>query len=176
MGFFTIYDGDFEQYVQDFADKSTVRVRYRLSTCRWRAADFSSKERPGVLSVGIGKQLSGDRVLQRLSRPLGSRHSSPAGRSQVTIGHRSIAVESRDHEPSLVRRDARWPRRSKHQQPRRRRRRGFFAECFVEGDARTRRLRAIRGRWTSPRSTSRTFRGSFSAATGCRWCGISCWR
>ncbi len=28
----------------------------------------------------------------------------------------------------------------------------------------------------SPRSTSRTFRGSSSAATGCRWCGISCWR
>ena len=24
MGFFTIYDGDFEPYVQDFADKSTV--------------------------------------------------------------------------------------------------------------------------------------------------------
>ena len=51
-----------------------VRVRYSLSTCRWRAANPSSKERPGVLSVGIEKQLSGDRVLQCLSRPLGSRH------------------------------------------------------------------------------------------------------
>ena len=50
---------------------------------------------------------------------------------------------------------------------------GFFAECFVEGDARTRRLKAIRGRWTGPRSTSRTFRGSLSAGTECRWCGIS---
>ncbi len=74
LGFFTVYDGDFEKYVQDFADKSTVVFDTALSTCRWRAANVSSKERPGVLSVGIGKQLSADRVLQRLSRPLGSRH------------------------------------------------------------------------------------------------------
>ena len=53
MGFFTVYDGDFKPYVQDFADKSTVVFDTRLSTCRWRAADLSSKERPGVLSVGI---------------------------------------------------------------------------------------------------------------------------
>ena len=106
LGFFTVYDGDLEKYAQDFADESTVRFRYAPSTCHWRAANASSKERRGVLSVGIGKQLSADRILQRLSRPLGSRHSSTAGRSQVAIGHRSIAVESRDHEPSLVRRDA----------------------------------------------------------------------
>ena len=48
--------------------------RCALSTRRWRTANLSSKERPGVLSVGIGKQLSAHRVLQRLSRPLGSRH------------------------------------------------------------------------------------------------------
>ena len=74
LGFFTIFDGDFAKYIQDFADKDLVRFRCSLSTCRWRAANPSSKERPGVLSVGIGKQLSAHRVLQRLSRPLGSRH------------------------------------------------------------------------------------------------------
>ena len=95
LGFFTIFDGDFAKYIQDFADKDLVRFRHALSTCRWRAANPSSKERPGVLSVGIGKQPSGDRVLQRLSRPLGSRHSSPDGRPQVTTGHHSIAVVER---------------------------------------------------------------------------------
>ena len=49
---------------------SQRRLRWpsmRLSTRRWRAADPGGKERPGVLSVGIGKQLSAHRVLQRLS-------------------------------------------------------------------------------------------------------------
>ena len=95
MGFFTVYDGDFEPYVQDFADKSTFVFDSCLSTCHWRAANLSSKERPGVLSVGIERKQSADRVLQCLSRPLGSRHSSPAGRSQVTTGHHSIAVVER---------------------------------------------------------------------------------
>ena len=174
LGFFTIFDGDFEKYIQDFADKTSFAFDTIFPHIVGAPPTPVAKNAQAFYSVGIGKQLSAHRVLQRLSGPLGSRHSSPAGRSQVTTGRRSIAVESLDHEPSLVRRDARWPRRSKHQQPRRGRPRGFFAECFVEGDARTRRLRAIRGRWTSPRSTSRTFRASFSAATGCRWCGISC--
>ena len=77
-----------------------VRLRYDLSTCRWRAANPSSEERPGVLPVGIGKQPSAHRVLQRLSRPRGSRHQSPAGRlSQATIGDRWIARGSHGHEP-----------------------------------------------------------------------------
>ena len=95
IGFFTIFDGDFKKYIQDFADKTTVVFDTALSTCRWRAANLSSKERPGVLSVGIGKQPSADRVLQRLSRLLGSRHQSTAGRPQVTTGHHSIAVVER---------------------------------------------------------------------------------
>ena len=40
MGFFTIYDGDFKQYIQDFADKSSVVFDTALSTCRWRAANL----------------------------------------------------------------------------------------------------------------------------------------
>ena len=173
IGFFTIFDGDMEKYLPGLRRQDLVRVRYSLSTCHWRAADSGGKERAGVLSVGTGKQLSAHRVLQRLSRPLGSRHQGAAGRPEVTIGHRPVAATF-DHQPSSTRRDARWPRTLEHQQPRRRRPRGFFAECFVEGDARTRRLTASRGRGTSPRSTSRTSKGSFSAVTGCRWCGISC--
>ena len=92
MGFFTIFDGDFEKYIQDFADKTSVRFRYSLSTCRWRAANPSSKERPGVLSVGIGKQPSAHRVLQRLSRPLGSRHSKPCW---PTASHNRPPLDSR---------------------------------------------------------------------------------
>ena len=95
LGFFTIFDGDFEKYIQDFADKTSFIFDTLFPHCRWRAANPSSQERPGVLSVGIGQQLSAHRVLQRLSRPLGSRHSSPAGRSQVTTGHHSIAVVER---------------------------------------------------------------------------------
>ena len=79
--------------------KDIVRIRRCLSTCHWRAAHPGSQERAGVLSVGIGKQPSADRVLQRLSRPLGSRHSSPAGRSQVTIGDHWIALASHGHAP-----------------------------------------------------------------------------
>ena len=94
LGFFTVYDGSVEKYFQDFADKTSFTFNTALSKYHWRAANPSRKERPGVPSVGIGKQLSGHWVLQRLSRPLGSGHSSPAGRSQVTIGGHCIAVVS----------------------------------------------------------------------------------
>ena len=74
IGFFTVFDGDMESTSRTSPTRPRSSVRYALSTCRWRAADASSKERPGVLSVGTGKQLSSDWVVQRLSRPLGSRH------------------------------------------------------------------------------------------------------
>ena len=32
LGFFTIFDGDFAKYIQDFADKDLVHFRYALST------------------------------------------------------------------------------------------------------------------------------------------------
>ena len=46
MGFFTVYDGDFEKYIQDFADKTSFTCRCSLSNRRWRAANSSRKERP----------------------------------------------------------------------------------------------------------------------------------
>ena len=95
LGFFTIFDGDFAKYHPGLRRQERAHFRHALSTCRWRAANPGRQERPGVLSVGTGQQPSAHRVLQRVSRPLGSRHSSPAGRSQVTAGHRSIAVVER---------------------------------------------------------------------------------
>ena len=39
LGFFTIYDGYFEQYIQDFADKTRAhfRCRFKLSMARLQA-------------------------------------------------------------------------------------------------------------------------------------------
>ncbi len=96
LGFFTIFDGDFDEVHPGLRRQDLVRLRRALSTCRRRAAHPSGEERPGVLSVGVGKQLSADWVLQRVSRSRRSRRQSPAGRlSHVTIGHRWIAVALR---------------------------------------------------------------------------------
>ena len=53
LGFFTIFDGDFEKYIQDFADKTSFTLRRALPACRRRAAHPGREERPGVLSVGM---------------------------------------------------------------------------------------------------------------------------
>ena len=34
VGFFTVFDGDLEKYIQDFADKMLGCLRYYLSTCQ----------------------------------------------------------------------------------------------------------------------------------------------
>ena len=87
IGFFTIFDGDFKKYIQDFAKEISVAFDTIFPHVS-RAANPSGEERPGLLSVGIGQQPATHRVLQRLSRRLGSRHSSSAGRSPgtATIG------------------------------------------------------------------------------------------
>ena len=96
LGFFTIFDGDFAKYIQDFADKTSMVFDAVFPHVDGRAANPSSEERPGVLSVGIGGQPSAHRVLQRLSGTRGSRHPSPAGRlSHVTTDHRWLAVAGR---------------------------------------------------------------------------------
>ena len=110
IGFFTVFDGDMEKYFQDFSDKAAYVFDALFPHVDRRAADPGGKERPRVLSVGPGQQLSADRVLQRLSGALGSRHPSPAGRSQVRIGHRWIALGVRmvaNHDQTRVRRSAR---------------------------------------------------------------------
>ena len=90
IGFFTIFDGDFGKYIQDFAEKTTV-VFDSLFPHVVGAPPTSVAKRPGVLSVGAESQSSAHRVLQRLPRPLGAGHQSPAGRSQTANGYRSIA-------------------------------------------------------------------------------------
>ena len=91
LGFFTIFDGICEVHPR-VRRKDLVRLRCDLSTCRWRAANPSSRT-PRRLSVGVGQQLSADRVLQRLSGPLDSRHQSPAGRpSHAITCHRWMTV------------------------------------------------------------------------------------
>ena len=79
LGFFTIFDGPLEKYMQDFA--TTPRSSgIALPACGWRAAHAGRKDVQAFYeSVFGGKQLSGYWVLQRLSRPLGSRRSIPLG-------------------------------------------------------------------------------------------------
>ena len=79
LGFFTVYDGDVEKYFQDFAEKTSFTFDTLFPNIIGGPPTSGSKEREGVLSVGIGKQLPAYRVLQRLSRPQCSRYSSPAG-------------------------------------------------------------------------------------------------
>ena len=85
LAFFTIFDGDFEDVLPGLRRQDFVALRRGLSPCRRRATNPGREERPSVLSVGVGEQPSADRVLQRLSRPRGARHSSPARRSRLTI-------------------------------------------------------------------------------------------
>ena len=58
-------------------EKTSRALRCTLPTRRRRAADAGRKERSGVLSVGSGQQLSGHRLLQRLSRPRRFKTSEP---------------------------------------------------------------------------------------------------
>ena len=110
IGFWTVYDGDMEKYIQDFADGDLGRLRQGLSTSRGWAAYSGSTEPPGVLSVGIGQQLPTDWVLQRLSRPLGSRHPSPACGSRGATGQQLIPRAPFPRRSPFVARRLRWLR------------------------------------------------------------------
>ena len=131
------------------------------------------KERPGIPAMGNGKQLPGYRVLQRLSRPRGSRHSSPAGRSQVTTGHCLKAVVSLGHEPRTNRRYE-LAKETKTEAAPAKEGGGLLRRLLDRRRQKTQRLMGIQGPRKCPRSTSRTFKASSSAVTECRWCGISC--
>ena len=92
LGFFTIFDGDFAKYIQDFADKNALVFDTLFPHIDRRAADPGRKERQGVLAVGAGQQPAGHRLLLRLSGPLGPRHSRPPGRSNGGVGEPLMAV------------------------------------------------------------------------------------
>ena len=175
IGFFTIYDGDMEKYFQDFADKTSFVFDCALSTCRGRAANSGGKERRGVLSVGTRQQLPADRVLQRLSRPLGSGQSGPCW--PITSpqwppldrpGHRMSANQSQPR----VRRSR---RRSAYDGRRPMKAPGPLRRLVGRGRHHLRRHRwGFAGHGKDRRSSSERFRGSCSALTGCRWCVTSC--
>ena len=84
LGFFTIYDGDFEKYIQDFAEKTSLAFDTVFPHVVGAPPTPVAKNAHGVLSVGIGEQPSAHRVLQRLSGPRRCSTSSPARRSRVT--------------------------------------------------------------------------------------------
>ena len=48
LGFFTIFDGDFEKYIQDFADKTSFVFDAVFPHVERRAANPGRKERRGV--------------------------------------------------------------------------------------------------------------------------------
>ena len=91
IGFFTIYDGPWDQYMLDFATKTAFVWDALFPHIKGAPPPPVAKDVQAFQSA-LEKQLSGDRVLQRLSGPLGSGRSSPDGRPQVTRGHHAIAV------------------------------------------------------------------------------------
>ena len=95
IGFFTIFDGDFAKYIQDFADKTTV-VFDTL---------FPHVVGAPPTSVAKNAQAFYQWALENNHPPIGFYSAYPglsvqdikstAGRSQVTTGHHSIAVVER---------------------------------------------------------------------------------
>ena len=61
LGFFTIFDGDFAKYAQDFADKTSFVFDALFHHVDGAPPTPVAKNRPGVLSVGIGGQPSAHR-------------------------------------------------------------------------------------------------------------------
>ena len=49
LGFFTIYDGDFEKYIHDFAEKTSLAFNALFPHVSWCAAHPGGEERPRVL-------------------------------------------------------------------------------------------------------------------------------
>ena len=93
LGFFTIYDGSLEQYIQDFAEGLSAVFDAVFPHVSGAPPHPGRETRRGVLSVGAGQQLSFHRLLQRLSGPLGPRHPSSAGRlRQVTIDQPRVGL------------------------------------------------------------------------------------
>ena len=160
MGFFTIFDGDMEKYFQDFADKTsfvfdalfphvdgappTPVAKNAQAFYQWGLDN--NYPAIGFYSAYPGLSVQDIRaLLADLSRTRPPRALSVADRAMFSELESALGPAMRP---------------------------GLFAGGLVE------RL-SIGGRWRfgeprSRRSTSRTFRGSFSALTECRWCGISC--
>ena len=86
IGFFTIYDGPFEQVRPGFCGSARTGIRPDLQVHRHLAADSHVEECCALHQVGGGPRPGATRVLLRLSRPPGSRHQGSARRRRVRAG------------------------------------------------------------------------------------------
>ena len=68
LGFFTIYDGDIEKYIQDFADKTSLAFDTLFPHVVGAPPTPVAKNAQAFYQWGVDEQPSADRVLQRLSR------------------------------------------------------------------------------------------------------------
>ena len=100
LGFFTIFDGDFEKYIQDFAEKTAFVFDAVFQHVEGAPPTPVAKNAHAFYEWAIGEQLRADRVLQRLPRPRGPGHPSPAGRSRVSS--RPPCDREGPHAPSPV--------------------------------------------------------------------------
>ncbi len=150
LGFFTIFDGDFEKYIQDFADKTSFVFD----------AVFPHVDGAPPTPVAKNAQAFYEWALEATTiRPSGSTAPTRVSRSKTSepcwptqpVARPATSVRVTGYDSSGPSPTA----RSK------------AAGALTDETADRRR----RGR---PRSTSRTSRGSFFAATRCRWCGTSC--
>ena len=144
LGFFTIFDGDFEKYIQDFAEKTSSLFD----------AVFPHVDGAPPTPVEKNAEAFYQWALENNHPPIGF-YSAYPGLGVQDI--RALLAESRVA-IGLLWMTACRPGRA----------RGYFAGCLTrdtEGDSPARRISG---------STSRTSRGSSSAATACRWCGSSC--
>ena len=80
IGFFTIYDGPFDKYAQDFADKLGPAFDLIFKFTKPPAADAHVEECGALHQVGEGPRSGATRLLLRLSRPPGSRRQGSPGR------------------------------------------------------------------------------------------------
>ena len=124
VGFFTIYDGDFEKYIQDFAEKTSL------------AFDTIFPHVVGAPPTPVAKNA----------------HAFYSGHWRTTIRPSGSTAPIRASGCSTF--EPCWP--------------------IARSQSTTLDGAGIRSVEPSRRSTSRTFRGSFSALTRCRWCGTSC--
>ena len=80
LGFFTVYDGSLEKYIQDFAEKISPVFDALFPHVQGAPPTPVAKHAEAFYQWALGQQLPTDRVLQRLPGPIGPRHQSPAGR------------------------------------------------------------------------------------------------
>ena len=101
LGFFTIYDGDFEKYIQDFAEKTSLAFDTVFPHVVGAPPTPVAKNAQAFYQWALDEQPSAHRVLQRLPGPRGARHSSPARRSRITIDDHLMARDSLVTESAL---------------------------------------------------------------------------